>query len=315
VRSVDREADDVVSVLFAAPTGEPLPRCAPGEHLELLLPGGMVRHYSVCSAASDDGAWRIAVLREVEGRGGSAYVHDRLRPGDLVPVRGPRTGFALHAGAPAYLFVAGGIGITPILPMVEAVAASGAPWRLVYLARSRVRMAFTARLAAHADAVTLLPDDETGGVDLGACLAAALAELGAAPAATHVHGCGPAGLLSALEDWSAAAGVGGLHVERFTPAPASAAGEAVERGFVVQTADGTEVPVPPDRSVLESLRAAGVPVLSSCGEGVCGTCETAVLAGVPDHRDDLLSDEEKAAGETMLICVSRSRTDRLVLDL
>ena len=295
-------ADGVRALTLRHPLDDPLPAWEPGAHIDLLLGPGLERQYSLCGDPADRSLWRVAVLREPQGRGGSAHVHEQLRPGDKVRVRGPRNHFALRP-APRYRFVAGGIGITPILPMLAAAEAAGAEWSLLYGGRSRASMAFTEELARYGDRVTLSPQDEAGLLDLGSVL-------DALPEGTLVYCCGPGPLLDAVE---ARCPSGALHVERFQ-AKEQQGGE--EREFEVELArSGRTLTVAPGVSVLDTVRAAGVEVLFSCTEGTCGTCETDVLDGAPDHRDSVLSDEEREAGETMMICVSRCRGKRLVLDL
>jgi ferredoxin-NADP reductase len=299
-------ADGVVALTLRSPTGDELPEWAPGAHIDLILPGGLTRQYSLCGDPADRSAWRVAVLREPDGRGrgGSRYVHDDLDGG--VRIRGPRNHFPLLP-AERYAFVAGGIGITPILPMVARAEAEGAPWRLLYGGRTRSSMAFLDVLAQYGDKVVVAPQDETGLLDLAAWLPAP-------EAGTRVYCCGPEPLLAAVEDRCASWAAGALQTERFTRR--AVALPVLAEGFeVVLSASGHTLTVPPGRSILEVVEASGVPVLSSCQEGTCGTCETAVLEGVPDHRDSVLSGEERAAGDVMMICVSRSCTDRLVLDL
>ncbi|MGX1116337.1 ferredoxin-NADP reductase [Streptomyces ambofaciens] len=248
--------------------------------------------------------WRIAVLRETDGRGGSAHVHGEVRTGDRVRVRGPRNTFRLER-APRYRFVAGGIGITPILPMLAAAERAGAEWSLLYGGRTRAGMAFTEELARYGDRVTIVPEDESGLLDLASLL-------DDVPPDTLVYCCGPGPLLDAVEERCPA---GSLRVERFRPKEADARTTAGPEFEVVLARSGRTVAVPPGVSVLEAVRGAGVEVLYSCTEGTCGTCETEVVEGEPDHRDSVLTEEERAAGETMLICVSRCRGRRLVLDL
>ena len=300
-------ADGVLSLVLRDPAGAELPEWQPGAHVDLVLTEHVTRQYSLCGDPGDRTSWRIAVLREPDGRGGSAFVHEKLLPGVTVAVRGPRNHFAL-APAARYLFVAGGVGITPILPMLAEAAAAGVDWRLVYGGRSRSTMAFADELrAAHGDRVELRPQDEHGLLDLDALLAA--------PAdGTLVYCCGPAPLLDAVEQRCADWPSGTLRVERFTPKDV---GPPVLTGsFEVELAGtGTTLTVPPDRSVLEVLEDAGVGPLSSCREGTCGTCETGVLGGVVDHRDSLLSEDERAAHDTMFPCVSRAACPKLVLDL
>jgi len=299
-------ADRVVSLVLADPGGGALPAWEPGAHVEVALPGGYVRQYSLCGSPQDLRSWRIAVLREPAGRGGSATVHDEIQEGARLRVRGPRNHFPLR-DAPRYVFIAGGIGITPILPMVEAVSRAGRDWVLHYGGRTARSMAFTDELARHGERVALVPEDTLGPLPLPDIL-------GQPRDGVAVYCCGPPGLIAAVEaqcrEWPA----GSLHVERFTAGPAQPGGprQPIE---VVCAVSGQVLHVPPDRSILEVAEAAGLNPLSSCAEGICGTCETEVVEGEPEHLDSLLTDEERAGGRTMLICVSRARTPRLVLDL
>jgi ferredoxin-NADP reductase len=300
-------ADGVVQLTLRDPAGADLPAWEPGAHVDLVLTDDLTRQYSLCGDPAERSVLQVAVLREQEGRGGSAHVHDVLAEGDVVRVRGPRNHFAL-VDAPRYLFLAGGIGITPILPMIAAAEAAGADWRLVYGGRTRASMAFRDRLEElHPDRVDVRPQDETGLLDLAALL-------GEPAEGTAVYCCGPEPLLAAVEERCAGWPAGALHLERF--APKAGADDGPREAFEVELAQtGTTLTVPADRSILDVVEAAGVGVLSSCQEGTCGTCETGVLEGVPDHRDSVLTAEEQAANDAMMICVSRSCSARLVLDL
>jgi ferredoxin-NADP reductase len=298
-------AADVVALTLRHPAGRRLPDWAPGAHLDVVLPGGLTRQYSLCGDRWDPYSYRIGVLREPAGRGGSAFVHDTLAAGDTVAIGGPRNNFPL-APSPRYLFVAGGIGITPLLPMVRQAALLGLDWRLLYGGRTRASMAFTGELAEYGDRVTLVPQDELGLLDLPAWLPSADPE-------TKVYCCGPAPLLEAVERRCANWPPGLLRTERFVAAAVSSARDGA---FEVELRrSGRSLTVPPGQSILEALGGAGVTVLSSCRQGTCGTCETAVLAGEPEHRDSILDDDERAWNDCMFPCVSRARTDRLVLDL
>ena len=299
-------ADRVVALELAHPDGARLPDWTPGAHIDLVLPNGLTRQYSLHGDRWDAYRYRVGVLREVAGRGGSAYVHDELRPGDLVGVGGPRNNFPL-VPAPRYLFVAGGIGITPLLPMLHQAELLGIDWQLLYGGRRRASMAFLDELAGYGDRVRLVPEDEAGLLDLPGYL-------GEPRPDTRVYCCGPAPLLAAIEAACAGWPAHTLHTERFV---------AADRGAPVRTTpfevelarSGTSLTVHPGTSVLDAVAAAGVDVLSSCRQGTCGTCETTVLAGLPDHRDSILTDDERAAGDCMFLCVSRALGDRLVLDL
>ncbi|NJC71382.1 oxidoreductase [Planosporangium thailandense] len=308
VRQLTWEAEGVLSVHLQQLDGSELPAWQPGAHLDLRLPGGLTRQYSLSGSPRHRSTWRVSVLREQSGRGGSAAVHDALRPGDIVDVVGPRNNFPLVEAA-RYLFIAGGIGITPILPMIEAVAAAGASWSLVYGGRSRASMAFLSELRPYGDAVSVRPQDEYGLLDLDRLLADPRED-------TAVYCCGPEPLLAAVEQRCAAWPAGALHVERFAAKPRPAADPDQEAAFeVVLRRTGRTVTVPAGKTILEALEDNGIEPLNSCREGICGTCETKVLDGLPDHRDSLLSEEEKAENNTMMICVGRALSDRLVLDL
>jgi ferredoxin-NADP reductase len=300
-------ADGVVALTLRSANGAVLPAWQPGAHVDLLLAGGVERQYSLCGDPSDTGSWRIAVLREPQSRGGSEFIHRRLTPGTEVEVRGPRNHFELHP-AERYLFIAGGIGITPILPMLDAATAAGSQWSLLYGGRSRASMAFADELVSRfGDRVSIRPQDQHGLLDVAAYL-------GPPQPGTRVYCCGPGGLLDAVLDHCDGSGWPEPHIERFEPKPDANSGE--DRPFeVVLARSGQTLQVPADVSILDAVRATGMSVLYSCTEGTCGTCETDVLDGVPDHRDSVLTKAEQEAGDTMMICVSRAKGDRLVLDL
>ncbi|GGK60016.1 PDR/VanB family oxidoreductase [Streptomyces flaveus] len=319
VSAKENVAEGVVSLTLTHPSGARLPDWTPGSHIDLVLPEGTTRQYSLCGDRWDAYTYRIAVLREPAGRwgsprsseaesgGGSAYVHDRLRPGDRVGVGGPRNHFPL-VPSEKYLFIAGGIGITPLLPMVRQAELLGADWQLLYGGRTRSSMAFREELtAAYGERVHVVPQDELGLLDLAAWL-------GTPRPDTRVYCCGPTPLLAAVEAACAAWPPYALRVERFT-AGAQAAPVRDTPFEVELRRTGHTVTVTPDVSVLEAVRRAGADVLSSCEQGTCGTCLTPVLEGQPDHRDSVLADHERAANDCMFPCVSRSCGDRLVLDL
>lgn len=306
VDGVEKQADGRVAVItLSAPDGGEMPPWTPGAHIDVILPNGIERQYSLCGVA-DGRRWRLGVLREPQSRGGSEYMHTRLRPGDLIDVRGPRNNFPL-VDRDEYFFVAGGIGITPLLPMIEEVDRRGARWSLVYGGKSRAAMAFLDELAPYGDRVTVQPQDEFGNLDVQGIVA------GLAPGAV-VYCCGPEPLLKAMEDATAHLPQGTLHLERFRPRE-DLLNQA--RGSFEVYCDYSQltVHVSAEQTIAEALEAAGIEVLTSCREGTCGTCETAVLEGIPDHRDSYLSAEERATNETMMICCSRALTPRLVLDL
>lgn len=308
VTAREQLADDVIGLQFEDPTGAPLPRWSPGAHVDVILDSTLVRQYSLCSSPADPYRWRIGVLLEPDGRGGSRRVHDELRPGSHVELRGPRNHFELRP-SPGYRFIAGGIGITPILPMIEAAEAAGADWSLLYGGRRRSSMSFLDQLSEHPDRVRIWPQDERGLPNLDEAL-------GEVAEDTLIYCCGPEGLLGAVERASAHWPASALHVERFAAKPAEPPpSDALERFEVVCQRSGFSVEVGPDETILDAVRSRGIDMLSSCMEGICGTCETPVLEGIPDHRDSVLDEEEHAANDAMMLCVSRSLSARLVLDL
>jgi ferredoxin-NADP reductase len=306
VERKETAAEGVVALSLRPASGDPLPPWEPGAHIDVLVPDGGARQYSLCGDPQDRSVYRIAVLREPASRGGSSWLCDELEESDQVTVRGPRSHFPL-VGSPRYAFIAGGIGVTPLLPMVAAAEAAGATWRMLYGGRQRASMAFLDELARYGDKVVVAPQDECGLLDLSGWLATPSPD-------TKIYCCGPEPLLAAVEAACASWPQGSLHVERFAPKQIGEPVRAEDFEVVLQRS-GLTLTVPPGKSILDVVGEAGLSVLSACGEGTCGTCETAVVEGVPDHRDSLLDDEEKAAGDYMMICISRSVTPRLVLDL
>ena len=299
-------ADGVVTLELHEAGGQPLPRWQPGAHVDLILPDAPTRQYSLCGDPADHHCYRLGILREPASRGGSEYIHDRLQVGDIVRVRGPRNNFPL-AHAPRYLFIAGGIGITPILTMIAQAERVGADWRLVYGGRRRESMAFLDELARYGDRVSVRPQDETGLLDLASLL-------GGPHDDTLIYCCGPEPLLAAVEEHSRAWPAKSLHVERFAPKPVGD-GAPTEAFEITLASSGLTLTVPGDRSILSVVEEAGISVLSSCGEGTCGSCEVPVLDGKPDHRDSVLDEDERQANDCMMICVSRACSARLTLDL
>ncbi|WP_426403439.1 PDR/VanB family oxidoreductase [Streptomyces sp. R-07] len=284
-------------------TGDGLPSWQPGAHVDLVLPSGLVRQYSLCGDPSDTGTYTVAtrLIEEAQGgRGGSREVHEQLREGVEIEIRGPRNRFPL-VDSPAYVFVAGGIGITPVLPMLRAAEAAGADWRLVYCGRSRATMPYLAEIEAlgAGGRVTVVAEDESGFPELEF-----LADL---PEGTAVYCCGPDGLMDAV---GAAMPEGRApRLERFTAA-ATTGGTAFE---VELRRSGRTLTVAADQSLLSAVREELPGLMYSCRQGFCGTCRQRVLEGEIDHRDELLTDAER--DDSMLICVSRCAGKRLVLDL
>jgi ferredoxin-NADP reductase len=297
-------ASGVRRIRLAPVSPAPLQAWDAGSHIDVILPSGLVRQYSLCGGGPDE--LEIAVLRQDGGRGGSVEVHEALTEGAEVLIGGPRNHFVLEP-APAYVFVAGGIGITPILPMIVEAERLGADWLLFYGGRTRGSMAFVDQVEAYGQRVSVVPQDELGLIDLATVLVPR--------PDTLVYCCGPEPLLSAVESHCRSWGGNVLRTERFSaPAPDPAEMSGTQPFEVQLGEDGPLVDIPADQSILQTLLDAGTDVLYSCEEGTCGSCEVYVLAGRPNHRDMLLTDSAREMG-AMLICVSRSLDDRLVLDL
>jgi ferredoxin-NADP reductase len=305
VTGAELVAEDVV-LLRLAPEDRRvrLPAWTPGAHVDLILRADLVRQYSLCGSPAEREEYQVAVLRTPDSRGGSEAVH-ALREGDRVRVRGPRNHFPLVTSR-RYLFLAGGIGITPMLPMIEEADAAGADWSLHYGGRSAGSMAFRDLLAKYGDQVHLVPQDQAGLLDVATIL-------GSPRGDTLVYACGPEPLLRAVEDACHGWPPNTLHLERFS-AKERATDEEDQPFEVVLQRSGLSLQVEQGVTVFDAMRAAGVSVLGSCLEGICGTCEQTVLEGEVDHRDSVLDEDEQAANDCMMVCVSRSRGPRLVLD-
>ncbi|MEO9330585.1 PDR/VanB family oxidoreductase [Gordonia aurantiaca] len=307
VASVEHPARDVVLLRLRSADGTALPAWTPGSHVDVELEPETIRQYSLCGTAGDD-EWSVAVLLEPDGRGGSQLAH-QLAVGDRVRVRGPRNNFAL-APAERYVFIAGGIGVTPILPMIREVHARGAQWTLHYGGRTRDRMAFAGDLVEqYGENVVVYPEDEVGRIDISGIIDGADGD-------TFVYCCGPSGLLDAAESAASELGCGTLRVERFH-GDGQGATRPGDVAFDVECSiSGITVTVAEDETILDALeRVGGVVIASSCREGTCGTCEAGVLEGVPDHRDSILTAEECRAGDVIMTCVSRAQSPKLVLEL
>ncbi|MDP9794951.1 ferredoxin-NADP reductase [Catenuloplanes nepalensis] len=302
VRGLVLEAENVLTVELA---GTGLPAWTPGAHVDLIVADGTVRQYSLCGDPAST-TLTVAVRHEPAGRGGSDWVHRGLRPGDRVTVRGVRNHFALE-DAPGHVLIAGGVGITPLLPMAEHLARAGTPWRLAYIGRSAARMPFLHRIGALGPHATIHETAVSGRPPIGALLDEHPDAL--------VYVCGPATLIEAVRDALAARGEAGRLRAEYFQAPAG--DDAAEAGAFTLRLERSnlELIVPADRSALDVVTDAGVDVLRDCEEGVCGSCETTVLAGEVEHRDHVLTAREKAANSCMMLCVSRAAGPRLVLDL
>jgi cytochrome P450/ferredoxin-NADP reductase len=309
VASVTPLAEAVVKLRLVPADGRPVPRWTPGAHLDVECgTPDCVRQYSLCGDPADTAALEIAVLREHEGRGGSRHLHDRVRVGDRLRVRGPRNHFRLDEAATKLVFVAGGIGITPIATMARRARELGIDYELHYSGRRRAAMALLDELAAlHRERLHVYAGDEGRRNDLDALLRVPVA-------GARVYACGPARMLEALERACAAWPADSLRVEHFSSAK-PALDPAREHAFDVELTDsGLTLTVPPDRTLLQVLRGANVDVPSDCEEGLCGSCEVRVLSGAVDHRDVVLTRAERATNTRMMACCSRAAGKKLVLE-
>ncbi len=299
VTAVCQQAEGILGVTLVDAKGRPLPEWSAGAHVEICV-GPYDRKYSLCGVAGA-GGYELAILREDAGRGGSRHLHEVLREGALLKLRGPHNLFRLDESAPFHLLIAGGIGITPILTMADRLKALGRRYAIHYAGRGRATMAFLDRLGAdHGPAFHVYPADEGARADLGALLAGL-------PDGGQIYACGPSRMIAALEDLAADLPEGSLHVEHFAT-ELGTLDPAREQAFEVELADsGLVVPVPADTTVMDAIRAAGIDVASDCCEGLCGSCEVQVIAGEIDHRDRVLSRAERAANTRMMTCCSRAK--------
>ena len=305
------EAVDICSYELAAADGQALPAFSAGAHIDVHLADGLVRQYSLCNHPQERHRYLIGVLKDAASRGGSQALHEQVRQGDRLRISAPRNLFALHEGAERSLLFAGGIGITPILAMAEALARDGAPFELHYCARSSERAAFLARLRAapFADRVQVHFDEQPE-TRLDAAQVLANPQPG-----QHLYVCGPAGFMAHVLDTAKAQGWGEDHLHREYFAPL-AVDTSADGSFAVKlNRCGRTFQVPADKTVVQVLESHGVEVPISCEQGVCGTCLTRVLEGVPEHRDLFLTEEEQAANDQFTPCCSRARSALLVLDL
>jgi len=306
------EAQDICSLELEAEDGRALPAFSAGAHIDLHLPGGLVRQYSLCNAPGQTHRYQIAVLRDPATRGGSQAVHEALPEGTLLSISAPRNHFALAPTAPHHLLLAGGIGITPLLAMAEQLSQQKQAFELHHCTRSRERTPFIEQLAASAYAQHVHHHFDDGDAAQKLDLAATLQH---APAGAHLYVCGPQGFIDAVLHVGRAQGwpEERLHREYFAAAPVDHTNDA---DFELEIASsGRVIPVRADQSALAALQGAGIDIPMSCEQGVCGTCLTRVKAGTPEHRDQYLTEEEQAANDQFLPCCSRSLSPRLVLDL
>jgi len=311
VKRISFEAENINSYELVAPGGGDLAPFTAGSHIDLHLSNGMIRSYSLVNEQSERHRYVIAVNKDAASRGGSSFIHETMRVGDIITISHPRNNFFLQENAAHSVLIAGGIGITPLLSMIRRLEALGRSWELFYVARTR-------SVAAFIDELNALRPDVSSNVDVtfdqeppGRMLNLS-AIVKDAPPDTHLYCCGPVPMLEAFELATAGRSSDHVHVEYFKAKEKPAA----EGGFEVKLARSNRtITVQAGKTILDALLDAGIAASYACTEGVCGTCETRVVEGIPEHRDLFLSKEEQAANKTMMICCSGSKSSTLVLDL
>ncbi|WP_031358758.1 PDR/VanB family oxidoreductase [Caballeronia sordidicola] len=309
IRSLRHEADGVLSVELVPGPGAHFPGFEAGAHVDVHLPNGLVRSYSLSNSSADIDRYVLGILEDRQSRGGSKYIHANFRCGMAVAIDAPRNNFRLDENAASSILIAGGIGITPILSMYRRLIQLGRPVKLVYCARSRKQAGFVEHLLEMGGDVLLHFDDEHDGapIDLPALLERESKDV-------HAYCCGPEVMLRAFEEASGLAGIANVHVERFAADPEIRRTDG--NSYVVELSkSGKTLGVEAGKTLLQTLLDANVYVDHSCEEGVCGSCETRVLSGIPDHRDSVLSAAERAANKKIMVCVSGCKSGKLILDL
>ena len=311
VHTLRHEADEIISVELRPVDGGTFPAFEAGSHIDLHLPNGMIRSYSLFNDCTENHRYVVGVLKDRASRGGSRCVHEQLRVGTRLTISAPRNNFPLHEDATHSVLVAGGIGVTPMLCMARRLKAIGKSFEFMYFARSRMSAAFVAEIEALGVPVTWHFDDERGGPpDLRALLARRQPAAG-----EHYYACGPTIMLDAFEKECADLGHVNAHIERFAAVEVAASADARQTYTVELRRSGKTFEVTPEKSLHQCLIDIKADVAFSCEEGICGSCETRVLEGEPDHRDSVLTAAERAKNNVMMVCVSGCKSSRLVLDI
>ncbi len=304
--SIRYAAKDINLYELAPVNGEALPKAEAGAHIGIHLPNGLIRHYSLIKAEENPQSYIIGVKRDKNSTGGSVYIHDKLKVGEILMIEPPKNTFPLNESAEESVFFAGGIGITPIFSMVSVLQSKGKNWKLFYACRTREEAAFYDELKNFSQ-VNFHFDDEKGGVfDIASAVKSVSKK-------THLYCCGPLPMMEAFEAYTRDFPPDQIHVEYFKPKEVK---QGIKDGFIVELArSGKTFKIEEGQSILSVLLHNGIDVPYSCTAGICGTCETVVLEGIPDHKDEVLSEVEKASNKKMMICCSGAKTEKLVLDI
>ena len=311
VHTISYEADGVISVVLRPWKGSKFPPFSAGSHIDLHLANGLVRSYSLLNDCQDAECYVVGILKDKSSRGGSRYLHEQLRVGTTIEISAPRNNFELEENAQHSVLIAGGIGVTPLLSMAKRLKQLGRSFEFLYFARSKDSAAFIAEIKQLSVPVYWHFDDERGGPPNLRNLLSGRAD----SPHTHFYACGPTVMLDAFEDTCKELGIRTSHVERFSAVKQAAATDALKSYKVLLQRSGRIVQVTPEVSLLNALRNANCSIQTSCEEGICGSCETRVLNGDPDHRDSVLSADERVRNKTMMICVSGCKSELLTLDL
>jgi tetrachlorobenzoquinone reductase len=311
INGITREAENLGVFEFGAANGASLEPFSAGAHIDLHLGNGLVRSYSLINSPCDRDRYVIGVKKESDGRGGSRYIHEQLRVGDLIEISPPLNNFELREDAARSILIAGGIGVTPLACMSRRLEEIGQPWELHYAARDRDSAGFVPQLAAFGSKVRFYfstefcPQPQATRIDVNEIVRTA-------PRDAHIYCCGPHTMLTAFEAAAAGYPTGQAHIERFSNPDSIDKNGSFE---VVLAKSHETLEIPAGKTILDVLLERGVDAPYSCLEGVCSSCETRVISGVPDHRDLILTSEEREAGDRMMICCSRAKSGKLVLDL
>ncbi|MDV5373163.1 PDR/VanB family oxidoreductase [Enterobacter hormaechei] len=309
VHTIRYEAEGILSLELRSVDGTSLPEYSPGSHIDLHLSNGLIRSYSLFKPSGKEQGYVVGILRDRQSRGGSAWIHDNLRVGALLTISAPRNNFPLAEESAHSVLVAGGIGITPILCMLSYLTKQSRSVELIYCARSRQEAAFIQEIEQFNCPITWHFDDEKQAPPDFTLY------LNNKPVTSHFYCCGPSAMINSFEDACEKHGYSNIHVERFSAKPAGE-GHELSQGYMVELSrSGKMLTVSAGQSLLDVILASGCIVNCSCREGICGSCEIAVIDGVVDHRDSILSNSERAANKTMMVCVSGCKSGKLVLDL